>query len=69
MKEMSKKNSILVLLVAILAGAFLIFTAICGWGKTEFGSAGSIKLGLDLAGGVSITYQAKGEVTTIPSLR
>lgn len=62
MKEMSKKNSILVLLVAILAGAFLIFTAVCGWGKTEFGSAGSIKLGLDLAGGVSITYQAKGEV-------
>ena len=63
MKEMSKKNSWLVLLVTILAGAFLIYTAIVGWGSTAFGSAGSIKLGLDLAGGVSITYQAKGEET------
>ena len=61
MKEMSKKNSVLVLLVTILVGAFLIFTAVVGWGSTAFGSAGSIKLGLDLAGGVSITYQAKGD--------
>lgn len=61
MKEMSKKNSILVLVATILVGAFLIYTAVFGWGAKAFGSSGSIKLGLDLAGGVSITYQAKGD--------
>ena len=38
------------------------FTTAChGWGKDETGAAKNINLGLDLAGGVSITYQVKGD--------
>ena len=39
----------------------LAYTAAFGIGKTGTGSAKNIKLGLDLEGGVSITYQAKGD--------
>ncbi len=38
--------------------AILGFTAVVGWGSTGSGAAQNIKLGLDLNGGVSITYQA-----------
>lgn len=48
---------VLVLAVMILAGS--VFVSAVGIGKTKSGAAENIKLGLDLAGGVSITYQAK----------
>ncbi len=44
-----------------LLGLFLILLAIAGFGYLAYLSMSRIKLGLDLAGGVSITYQAKEE--------
>ena len=38
-----------------------LFTAAIGWGPTGTGAAKNIKLGLDLSGGVSITYQTVGD--------
>lgn len=49
------------LILTVLVIGFLAFTAAVGFGKTGTGSAKNIKTGLDLAGGVSITYQAKGD--------
>ncbi len=59
-----KRNSVIIILVfiALLAGG--IYTVINGLGKEQTGRASDIKLGLDLAGGVSITYQVEG---TTPS--
>ena len=48
------------MVTAILIGV-LGFTAAVGWGNDHTGAAKNIKLGLDLAGGVSITYQVKDE--------
>jgi len=57
---MSKKNGIITLLVmlAVLVGG--IYASIYGIDSNGSGSAANIKQGLDLAGGVSITYQAVG---------
>ena len=49
----------MILFVIALVG--LGYVALVGIGPTKTGSAGNIKQGLDLAGGVSITYQAVGE--------
>lgn len=49
----------MILFVAALVG--LGYVALVGIGPTKTGSAGNIKQGLDLAGGVSITYQVVGE--------
>ncbi len=49
----------LVVMLALLAGG--IYAAIYGLDPEGTGSAASIKQGLDLAGGVSITYQAVGD--------
>ena len=58
---MKKNQGILVLtLTAVLIG-LLAFTSAVGFGKTGTGSAKNIKTGLDLSGGVSITYQAVGD--------
>ena len=46
------------LLTAVLT-VFLCYTAAIGFGPTGTGSAKNIHTGLDLAGGVSITYQTK----------
>lgn len=54
---MKKNKGIAVLIVTVLILAFLIFTASVGLGPTGTGSAKNINLGLDLSGGVSITYQ------------
>jgi len=58
---MKKKNGIitLVIMLAVLAGG--IYTSIFGLDSAGSGSAANIKQGLDLAGGVSITYQVVGE--------
>lgn len=61
---MKKNRGILVLAIIVLVILGLGYTAAFGLGKTHTGSAKNINLGLDLAGGVSITYQAVGETPT-----
>ncbi len=61
---MKKNRGRLVLAIIILVIVGLGYTAAFGIGKTHTGSAKNINLGLDLAGGVSITYQAVGETPT-----
>ena len=46
-------------MVTVILIGVLGFTAAVGWGNDHTGAAKNIKLGLDLAGGVSITYQVK----------
>ena len=55
---MNKKKARVVLVGIVALLALLIYTSAVGIGKTGTGSARNIKLGLDLSGGVSITYQA-----------
>ena len=54
---MSKKNGIISLLVIVVLLAGGIYTALFGLDADRTGSAYNIKQGLDLAGGVSITYE------------
>lgn len=54
-----KGKGILILVLVLLVLAASAFVAGIGIGKTNSGAAKNIKLGLDLAGGVSITYQTK----------
>ena len=56
---MKKNKGILSLVVTVILIGVLGFTAAVGWGDDHTGAAKNIKLGLDLAGGVSITYQVK----------
>ena len=58
---MKKSKAIIVLLVVVLLLGGFGYTAAVGLGENASGSASSIKLGLDLAGGVSITYQVVGD--------
>ena len=58
---MKKKQSIAVLVIAVLVTVLLGWTTIVGWGPTGTGAMKNINLGLDLSGGVSITYQAVEE--------
>ena len=58
---MKKNKAIILLLVFVLLLAGLGYTATVGLGVDGSGSAGSINLGLDLEGGVSITYQVVGD--------
>ena len=55
----AKRNSVLTIIVFILVLALGTFTVVQGLGKNHIGKAENIILGLDLAGGVSITYQIK----------
>lgn len=59
--KQSKLKSAIVLVVFIALLALFGYTAVYGWGETKSGSGEDIKLGLDLEGGVSITYQVVGE--------
>ena len=57
-----KKSTGIISFIAILAlTAGMIYTAIFGLGENKSGAASSIDLGLDLAGGVSITYEVVGD--------
>lgn len=56
-----KKNGIIRLCFAMVVTALLVLMAFFGTGFDESGSARDIKLGLDLEGGVSITYQTVEE--------
>ena len=62
MKE--KRNGWLQLLLVVIAGVLLGCTTFIGFGKGKTGSIQNINLGLDLAGGVSITYEAVGDKVT-----
>lgn len=61
MKNMTKSKGILVLLVMLLVLAGVTYVDLKGVDAEGSASASDITLGLDLAGGVSITYQAVGE--------
>lgn len=58
---MKKSRAVVSLIVYVLILGLLGYTAIFGVGSDKSGAAESIKLGLDLAGGVSITYQVVGD--------
>ncbi len=60
---MSKKKATWVMALSAVVLVLLVITAAIGWGPTGTGAAKNIKLGLDLKGGVSITYQAVGDET------
>jgi len=61
---MKKSRGILSLILTVALIVLLGYTAVVGFGASGMGSAKNIILGLDLAGGVSITYQAKDENPT-----
>ena len=52
-----KRNAVLTILVTIVAAAVCLYTVLVGLGPHHLGSAKNIELGLDLAGGVSVTYE------------
>lgn len=58
---MKKNKAMIILLVMVLLLGGFTYTAAVGIGTEKAGAASGIKLGLDLAGGVSITYQVVGE--------
>ena len=58
---MKKNKAIVTLLVMALLLCGFAYTAVEGIGTEKAGAASGIRLGLDLAGGVSITYQVVGE--------
>lgn len=60
MGNMTKKRGILVFIILFLLIGGLSYIALAGIGPEQIGSAKGIKLGLDLAGGVSITYEVTG---------
>lgn len=60
---MKKSRGFIALLLTVLITAGLAYVAYFGIGSGKQGSAANIKKGLDLAGGVSITYQVVGEET------
>ncbi len=58
---MSKKKGIFSLIAVLAVTALILYTAIFGIGEDASGSMADINLGLDLRGGVSITYEAVEE--------
>lgn len=58
---MKKSKAIIILLVFVLLLGVFGYTSAVGLGADGSGSAASINLGLDLEGGVSITYQVAGD--------
>lgn len=58
---MKKSRGIVSLILTVVVIAVLGYAGWQGFGPTHTGSARNIKLGLDLAGGVSITYQTVEE--------
>ncbi len=65
---MNKKKGILHLFVIFAIIALCAYTTLVGFTKAHRGSARNIKLGLDLAGGVSITYDVVGDKPTSEEL-
>ncbi len=65
----AKRNSVMTVIIFILVLALSTFTVVQGLGKNHIGKAENIILGLDLAGGVSITYQIKEDNPTDQEIR
>lgn len=63
MKKVTR-NSVLTLIVFVIALALGTYTTVQGLGKHHIGKAENIILGLDLAGGVSITYEIEEDNPT-----
>ena len=63
-----KTKSILKLLLITVVTAALCFISVAGIGPEKKFSAAGIKQGLDLAGGVSITYQTVKEEPTVEEM-
>lgn len=61
---MKKPASIAVIIITLILTVVLGLTAFMGWGEGKTGSVSNIKTGLDLSGGVSITYKT---VESFPS--
>ena len=56
---MKKKTSIVTLVIMAVLTVLLAYTVVCGWGNVfHTGAMKNIRTGLDLSGGVSITYEA-----------
>ena len=66
---MKKKTGIVSLLLTVLLIGVLGFATIVGFGSEHTGAMKNIKLGLDLAGGVSITYKVKDDNPTKEEMR
>ena len=60
---MKKSRAVIALIITAVITGLMAFTALVGFGDGHRGSYHNIKLGLDLAGGASITYEAVGETT------
>ena len=61
MRNMKKNKAVAILLCIFLLLAGVTYIDLFGINPEGDGSASDIKLGLDLAGGVSITYQVVGD--------
>lgn len=61
---MKNLKSVLILLLSLVVITTTALVAFLGIGDNQYVGIGNIKLGLDLAGGVSITYQAQEENPT-----
>ncbi len=64
MKGMKKGQGVAVLLAFVAAMVLLVWNVVTIISATGKGADDSLKLGLDLAGGVSITYEAVGDTPT-----
>lgn len=60
----NRKRSVATLIITILAIAVMLYLLIVGFGKWHRGQFKNIILGLDLQGGVSITYEAEDGVSS-----
>ncbi len=65
---MKKSKGIISLILIVVLIGLLGFTTAVGFGKGGSGAARNIKLGLDLEGGVSITYQVKGGAPSVEDM-
>lgn len=63
---MNEKKTLIKFFIVLLATFVGIYLCIFGFDKNGSGSFREVKQGLDLAGGVSITYQVVGEETPSP---
>ena len=58
---MKKSRAVIALILTAVITGLMAFTVLVGFGGGHRGSYHNIKLGLDLAGGASITYEAVGD--------
>ncbi len=65
----NKKNGVLSLVVVLAVIALSAYGTLVGFTSAHKLSAQNIRLGLDLAGGVSITYQAVGDTPTTTEMK